>query len=62
MLPTDKIYGYWPKSGEIDIVESKGNEDLECYGHPFGHQRVGCAMHWGPDWSQNRFSLTEGHL
>ncbi|GAA5824491.1 hypothetical protein JCM11251_000446 [Rhodosporidiobolus azoricus] len=25
MLPTNNVYGDWPKSGEIDIVESMGN-------------------------------------
>jgi beta-glucanase (GH16 family) len=26
MLPTDNIYGIWPKSGEIDIMETVGRE------------------------------------
>ena len=25
MLPTDQVYGSWPASGEIDIMESRGN-------------------------------------
>ena len=25
MLPKDNVYGAWPLSGEIDIVESRGN-------------------------------------
>lgn len=25
MLPQDNVYGYWPKSGEIDIMEHTGN-------------------------------------
>lgn len=25
MLPTDYVYGPWPMSGEIDIMESRGN-------------------------------------
>ena len=25
MLPTDNFYGPWPESGEIDIMESRGN-------------------------------------
>ncbi len=29
MLPTDNIYGIWPKSGEIDIMETVGREPLK---------------------------------
>lgn len=54
MLPTGKEYGYWPKSGEIDIMESRGNEDYVCYGHNFGHQRIGQTLHWGPDAARNK--------
>ncbi len=25
MLPVNEVYGSWPLSGEIDIVESRGN-------------------------------------
>jgi beta-glucanase (GH16 family) len=25
MLPVDNAYGIWPQSGEIDIMESRGN-------------------------------------
>ncbi|KAH1020471.1 hypothetical protein HUJ04_010124 [Dendroctonus ponderosae] len=28
LLPTDWKYGSWPVSGEIDLVESRGNRDL----------------------------------
>lgn len=26
MMPEDSVYGEWPASGEIDIMESKGND------------------------------------
>ena len=26
MLPTDNVYGNWPKSGEIDVMENIGKE------------------------------------
>ena len=40
MLPTDNVYGIWPKSGEIDIVEYLGDKPSEVigtihYGHDF---------------------------
>jgi beta-glucanase (GH16 family) len=25
MMPEDSVYGTWPQSGEIDIMESRGN-------------------------------------
>ncbi len=32
MLPTDNVYGIWPKSGEIDIMELIGSEPSHVYG------------------------------
>jgi beta-glucanase (GH16 family) len=32
MLPTDREYGGWPKSGEIDIMEMLGQETTKIYG------------------------------
>lgn len=32
MLPTDNVYGDWPKSGEIDIMENLGNNTKLIYG------------------------------
>ena len=58
MLPTDEIYGGWPRSGEIDIVETRGNADFSCNGAPIGRQLAGSTLHWGPDPSQNRYDLT----
>ena len=58
MLPTDSVYGDWPRSGEIDIVEIKGNADFSCNGNPIGRQLAGCTLHWGSDPSQNRYPLT----
>ena len=46
MLPTDSSYGQWPRSGEIDIVEVRGNQDFTCGGTPFGRQLMGSTLHW----------------
>ncbi|NMM47832.1 carbohydrate-binding protein [Marinigracilibium pacificum] len=32
MLPSDKVYGNWPKSGEIDIMENVGYQPQTVYG------------------------------
>ena len=57
LLPTNNAYGTWPASGEIDIMESRGNSP--------GYSAGGCdvftsTLHWGPSWDQNRYGLTHG--
>nr|KAI8762747.1 beta-1; 3-glucan-binding protein-like isoform X1 [Biomphalaria glabrata] len=54
MLPINDHYGGWPRSGEIDIMESTGNTG------PNGIGLVTSTLHWGPSPDQNRFSLTHG--
>jgi beta-glucanase (GH16 family) len=44
MLPTEYVYGGWPKSGEIDIMESVGNKPSTLYG----------TLHYGPEWPNNK--------
>jgi beta-glucanase (GH16 family) len=44
MLPTDYEYGSWPRSGEIDIMESIGNHPKTVYG----------TLHYGPQWPNNK--------
>jgi len=61
MMPESSVYGGWPRSGEIDIMESIGNRDLVQNGQPIGIQKMGSAMHWGPSWDDNRFWLTNLH-
>ena len=46
MLPVENKYGEWPKSGEIDIMESRGNNYT--YGQG-GNNIVSSALHWGPN-------------
>ncbi|KAB2571124.1 Glycoside hydrolase family 16 [Lasiodiplodia theobromae] len=48
MLPTESVYGDWPRSGEIDILESRGNNytyNTNGGGNDFA---IG-TLHWGPD-------------
>ncbi|KAK5175721.1 uncharacterized protein LTR77_000860 [Saxophila tyrrhenica] len=46
MLPVKDTYGPWPTSGEIDIMESRGNN----YSYPEGGNNiVSSTLHWGPD-------------
>ncbi|KAH8661985.1 putative beta-1,3-glucan-binding protein [Xylariales sp. PMI_506] len=46
MLPVSDTYGPWPASGEIDIVESRGNNYTYAQG---GNDIVSSTLHWGPD-------------
>lgn len=58
-MPRDNAYGSgWPASGEIDILESRGNLNLKQNGENIGVERVGSALHWGPGGSMNMHSLT----
>lgn len=46
MLPKNSTYGEWPRSGEIDIMESRGNN----YTYPTGGNNIiSSALHFGPD-------------
>lgn len=57
MLPKHNEYGNWPASGEIDIMETRGNMN-----YPFekegGIESIESTMHWGPGWPANAFLLT----
>jgi len=59
MLPTHHEYGDWPASGEIDIMEGRGNRNLTTdTGHSVGVDTMGATMHWGPFWPFNAYYLT----
>lgn len=52
MLPTDEVYGGWPQSGEIDIMEFIGREPTEVLG----------TIHYGNPFPQNQFQGEEYEL
>jgi len=55
LLPENFEYGTWPASGEIDLMESRGNDPSCPVG---GHDTFGSTLHWGPNWDQNMYQLT----
>ena len=55
MLPRWNNYGQWPASGEIDIMESRGNAPSYAAG---GRNIFGSTLHWGPSWSSDPWSKT----
>lgn len=54
LLPKHNEYGNWPASGEIDIMESRGNSN----GYPSGSDSFGSTLHWGPYWNMNGYKKT----
>jgi beta-glucanase (GH16 family) len=44
MMPEDDTYGPWPASGEIDIMESRGNNNSYPKG---GRDTYASTLHWG---------------
>ncbi|KAI9778017.1 MAG: hypothetical protein M1839_008422 [Geoglossum umbratile] len=46
MMPVQETYGVWPRSGEIDIIESRGNNYTYAQG---GNNIISSTLHWGPD-------------
>ncbi len=46
MLPRDFKYGGWAASGEIDVVEARGQKPLE----------VNSTLHYGSQWDANAYS------
>jgi beta-glucanase (GH16 family) len=55
MLPEGTVYGTWPLSGEIDIMESRGNDPSYSAG---GNNHFGSTLHWGTLWNTDMWSHT----
>ena len=45
-MPTENTFGPWPRSGEIDMVEIRGNDDLVCNGKQIGNRLMGSTLHF----------------
>ncbi|MDN7124161.1 glycoside hydrolase family 16 protein [Pseudidiomarina terrestris] len=54
MFPTDEVYGGWPKSGEIDIVEAVNLKTEDAEGNVESH--VYGTLHYGRDAPNNSSS------
>ena len=56
MLPTHNPYGTWPASGEIDIMESRGNRQFfDQQGVNIGCEQVSSTLHFGPYWPYDAY-------
>ncbi|ENN72429.1 hypothetical protein D910_04835 [Dendroctonus ponderosae] len=59
LMPKDSKYGSWPLSGEIDVMESRGNRNLtDSSGNIVGVQSVSNTLHWGPSKALDTWRLT----
>lgn len=54
MLPTDEVYGGWPKSGEIDIMEAVNLKTVDAEGNEEAY--VHGTLHYGKEWPNNESS------
>ncbi|KAK4020527.1 hypothetical protein OUZ56_002493 [Daphnia magna] len=53
MMPTENLFGPWPRSGEIDIVEIRANNDFRCGNKQMGNTIMGSTLHFGTDSKHN---------
>ena len=51
MMPTDEVYGGWPKSGEIDIFEAVNLKTVDAEGNV--EASVHGTLHYGREWPNN---------
>ncbi|GAA6031497.1 hypothetical protein JCM8097_006484 [Rhodosporidiobolus ruineniae] len=58
MMPTESKYGAWPASGEIDIVETKGNAVKHEW--DTNANTVQSTLHWGLDTKTDQSGRTHG--
>ena len=59
MYPENETYGAWPRSGEIDISQIRGNSPEYYNG---GRDTVNSALHWGTSANLDQSARTTGHF
>lgn len=52
LLPKYETYGEWPRSGEIDVIEARGNKPSE----------ISSALHWGENWTTDAYNLAHRYI
>ncbi|PMD58222.1 glycoside hydrolase family 16 protein [Hyaloscypha bicolor E] len=59
MYPEKETYGVWPRSGEIDIAQIRGNDPKHYSG---GRDTVTSALHWGVRQNLDQSDRTTGEF
>jgi hypothetical protein len=63
-LPKTSKYGAYPMSGQIDLLETRGNAPATCDPNDpnciQGSDRVETGLHWGPDSAHDEYAKTQG--
>jgi hypothetical protein len=63
MKPVENFYGWWPASGEIDLVEARGNKRLfNSKGVSVGVDRMSSTLHYGPNKTFNTWRPTHWEM
>lgn len=52
-MPRHNVYGEWPRSGEIDLMEMRSNRRLYSGNTNVGTGQIGSTLHFGPRWDIN---------
>lgn len=47
MIPSASVYGSWPRSGEIDLLESRGNPELGAGAQDIGANQISATLNFG---------------
>lgn len=55
-MPEDDAYGVWPRSGEINIAECRGNN----YSYPAGRNFMFSTLRWMPSYQHDAYMKTHG--
>lgn len=56
LMPAHDHYGTWPSSGEIDMMESRGNNaDYIFDGSSKGNDMFSSCFHFGPTWNKDTY-------
>lgn len=68
LMPKEKkAYGEWPRCGEIDLMESRGNRKLMQNDTNIGAKQIGTTLHFGParefdGWRHAHFTKNQYNL
>lgn len=50
LMPKHSVYGGWPRSGEIDLMEARGNRQMFAGDTHIGVEQYGSTLHFGTEW------------